>query len=157
MRLLSTSRHSCREFALKTMRRCLVGMCTVHLCGGAVDLRAEGRRDVAWSGLASLVTGAPEHLQRVADTYEAGTGPFVEIIPIEPTVVAQLKQALALMEEAPLPEHLIEAAEWLGKSEAARGKALRGLLRAASRVVRSRGPVSVLPSDEPFPRFRSPA
>jgi hypothetical protein len=73
---------------------------------------------------------------------------------IEPSLVALLKEALAVMEERPLPEHLAGAADWLGKSEAARGKALRGLLRTASRVVRSRGPRRALP-DEPFPRFSS--
>lgn len=73
---------------------------------------------------------------------------------IEPSLVALLKQALAVMEEGPLPEHLADAADWIGQSEAARGKALRGLLRVASRVVRSRGPRRALPH-EPFPRFSS--
>ena len=73
---------------------------------------------------------------------------------LEPSLVALLKQALAVMEERPLPEHLADAADWIGKSEAARGKALRGLLRAASRVMRSRTPQRARP-DEPFPHFSS--
>jgi len=73
---------------------------------------------------------------------------------IEPRLVALLKQALSIMEEKPLPEHLADAAEWIGKSDAARGKAFRGLLRAASRVIRSRGPHRAQ-QDEPFPRFSS--
>jgi len=73
---------------------------------------------------------------------------------IEPSLVAQLKQALAVMGDRPVPEHLADAANWIGKSDAARGKALRGLLRTASRVVRSRGPQRPMPM-EPFPRFSS--
>lgn len=72
----------------------------------------------------------------------------------EPSLVAQLRGALAAAEERALPPHLSEAAEWLGRSEAARGKALRGLLRVASRVVHSRGPLREA-SPEPFPRFSS--
>lgn len=72
----------------------------------------------------------------------------------EPSLVALLKRALAASKERALPEHLTSPADWLGRSEAARGKALRGLLRAASRVVRSRGPHRELPV-EPFPRFSS--
>lgn len=74
--------------------------------------------------------------------------------PLDPSLVSLLKQALAHQAERPLPEHLADAAEWLGRSEAARGKALRGLLRTASRILRSRGALPGLP-DEPFPRFRS--
>ncbi|MDJ0786968.1 MAG: hypothetical protein QNK05_09205 [Myxococcota bacterium] len=74
--------------------------------------------------------------------------------PLEPSLVALLKQALADREAQPLPEHLEDAAEWVGRSETGRGRALRGLLRAASRVVHSRGDVTPLP-DEPFPRFSS--
>jgi hypothetical protein len=74
--------------------------------------------------------------------------------PLEPSLVALLRRALAGMNERPLPPHLTDAAEWLARSEASRGKALRGLLRAASRVARSRGPRRDLPA-EPFPRFSS--
>lgn len=74
--------------------------------------------------------------------------------PLQPGVVALLKQALGALEAPPLPTHLDDAAEWVGASEAARGKALRGLLRAASRVMRSRGPLRERPQ-RPFPRFSS--
>ncbi len=73
---------------------------------------------------------------------------------VEPSLVGSLKQALALLEDAPVPEHLVDAADWVGRSEAARGKALRGLLRTASRVARSRPSIRT-PPDAPFPRFRS--
>ena len=74
--------------------------------------------------------------------------------PLDPSLVHLLKEALAACEARPLPAHLSDASEWLGRSEAARGKALRGLLRAASRIVRSRGPRREQPH-EPFPRFSS--
>ncbi len=73
---------------------------------------------------------------------------------LEPSLVALLKRALAAMEERPLPPHLAAAADWLAQSEASRGKALRGLLRAASRVAHSRAPRRERPA-EPFPRFSS--
>jgi hypothetical protein len=73
---------------------------------------------------------------------------------IDPTLVALLREALAPLESRPLPEHLEDASEWLGASEAARGRALRGLLRAASRVARSRSVRRETPP-EPFPRFAS--
>jgi hypothetical protein len=76
--------------------------------------------------------------------------------PLEPTLVAQLGHALAAMEERSVPSHLIDAADWIGQSERARGKALRGLLRTASRIVRSRGPLRQ-PAPQPFPRFSSEA
>lgn len=73
---------------------------------------------------------------------------------LDPGLVALLCEALAMLPAAPLPEHLADAAEWIGRSEAERGKALRGLLRTASRVVRS---VGARPELEPerFPRFSS--
>ena len=74
--------------------------------------------------------------------------------PIHPVVVVLLRKALASMESREVPDHLEDAVDWLGESEAARGRALRGLLRTASRVVRSRGPIRERPP-EPFPRFSS--
>ena len=74
--------------------------------------------------------------------------------PIDPTLVTLLRDALALPACEPLPPHLGDVAEWVGRSEAARGKALRGLLRTASRVLRSRGPLRELPT-QAFPRFSS--
>lgn len=73
---------------------------------------------------------------------------------LEPGLVALLREALALLEAEPVPEHLEDAAEWIGRSQAERGKALRGLLRTASRIVRSAG-ARREPDEPPFPRFRS--
>ena len=72
----------------------------------------------------------------------------------DPSLVALLKRALAPIEESALPEHLADVADWIGRSEASRGKALRGLLRAGSRVARSRGPRRMA-SGARFPRFSS--
>jgi hypothetical protein len=74
--------------------------------------------------------------------------------PIDPTFVTLLRDELTLRASEPLPPHLSEVAEWVGRSEGARGKALRGLLRTASRVLRSRGPLRE-PPREVFPRFSS--
>lgn len=53
-----------------------------------------------------------------------------------------------------LPEHLEDVVDWVGRPEAVRGRALRGLLRTASRVVRSRSGLRE-PVEEPYPRFSS--
>lgn len=73
---------------------------------------------------------------------------------IEPGLVALLREALGMLEAERLPEHLEDAAEWVGRSQAERGKALRGLLRTASRIVRSTGARREL-DERPFPRFHS--
>lgn len=75
---------------------------------------------------------------------------------IEPGLVALLREALGMLEAERLPEHLVDAAEWVGRSQAERGKALRGLLRTASRIAHSTGPRRD-PEERPFPRFRSRA
>ena len=74
--------------------------------------------------------------------------------PLDPTLVGLLRDALELRAAEPVPQHLRDVVEWLGRSEAVRGKALRGLLRTASRVLRSRGSLRE-PPPQPFPRFRS--
>jgi hypothetical protein len=72
---------------------------------------------------------------------------------VDPGLVALLRDALGMLEAEPLPEHLEDAAQWVGRSQAERGKALRGLARTASRIARSAGS---RPRHEPqarFPRF----
>lgn len=56
-----------------------------------------------------------------------------------------------------LPEHLHDAASWIGRSQAERAKALRGLLRTASRIALSAGRRAEAEPPQPFPRFRSRA
>ena len=73
---------------------------------------------------------------------------------LDPTLVTLLRGALELLASEPLPSHLNDVAEWVGQPEAVRGRALRGLLRTASRVLRSRGPLREPPA-QIFPRFNS--
>jgi hypothetical protein len=75
---------------------------------------------------------------------------------LDPTLVALLQEARVGLPKEPVPEHLRDVVDWLGRSESARGKALRGLLRTAGRILSSRGPVRERPP-EPFPRFCSRA
>jgi hypothetical protein len=75
---------------------------------------------------------------------------------VEPGLVALLREALGMLEAEPMPEHLGDAVDWIGRSQQERGKALRGLLRTASRITRSVGPRRE-PEPLAFPRFRSRA
>ena len=74
--------------------------------------------------------------------------------PLQPSLVGLLREALARRDSRPLPSHLDDAAEWLGATEAERGKTLRGLLRAAGRALQSRGPLRTAPRPR-FPRLNS--
>jgi hypothetical protein len=73
---------------------------------------------------------------------------------LDPGLVGLLKTALEPLPSEPLPSHLEEAAEWIGQSEREHGRALRGLLRAADRVLQSRGFLRTRPRAI-FPRFSS--
>jgi len=74
----------------------------------------------------------------------------------DPVLVSLLRGLLEPLPAEPVPEHLADAAEWVGRHEAARGRALRGLLRTADTIVRSREPVRTPPAER-FPRFASRA
>lgn len=71
-----------------------------------------------------------------------------------PLFVRLLRDALGALPEAPIPPRLAEAAEWLGADPAARGRALRDLLRLSDRIVRSRR-LARSRRRRRFPRFRS--
>ncbi len=79
---------------------------------------------------------------------------------VEPTMARLLIQALAHSQvlagrsDDALPEHLESALEWVGRPESVRGRALRGLLRTASRVAQSRRGLREQ-TVEPFPRLHS--
>jgi hypothetical protein len=73
---------------------------------------------------------------------------------LEPTLVRLLETALQGLESRAVPAHLMDAAEWIGQPERERGAALRGLLRTADRILRSRPPLRT-PRQETFPRFSS--
>ena len=96
---------------------------------------SEQRRDPAARGLIALLQrgGAPD-----------------------PVLVSLLRELLGRVPAEPIPEHLADAAEWVGQPDTARGRALRGLLRTADRILRSRAPVRTA-EHQPFPRFASEA
>jgi hypothetical protein len=73
---------------------------------------------------------------------------------LEPTLVQLLRTALQRLDAHAVPAHLVDAAEWIGQPERDRGEALRGLLRTADRILRSRPPLRT-PRQETFPRFSS--
>jgi hypothetical protein len=78
---------------------------------------------------------------------------------LDPVLASLLRAALARQPAEPVPEHLAEAAEWLGAGPAERGRALRGLLRLYDRIRRSRPPRPPRPERprRTFPRFSSAA
>ncbi|HEX5065518.1 MAG TPA: hypothetical protein VFY49_05350 [Myxococcota bacterium] len=73
---------------------------------------------------------------------------------LDPALAHLLREALAAQPAAPPPDALQEASEWIGASDALRGRALRDLLRVSDRIVRSRAPVQERPQAR-FPRIRS--
>lgn len=73
---------------------------------------------------------------------------------LSPVLVALLRDLLSDLPSEPLPEHLVDAKDWLGLTEAERGQALRGLLRTGDRIAQARGPVRSR-HREAFPRFSS--
>lgn len=73
---------------------------------------------------------------------------------LDPTLVGLLRDALERLDARPIPEHLADAADWIGQPERERGAALRGLLRTADRILRSRQTVREHEPDT-FPRFSS--
>jgi hypothetical protein len=73
---------------------------------------------------------------------------------LEPTLVHLLARALERLDSRAVPAHLEDAAEWIGQPERERGTTLRGLLRTADRILRSRPPLRA-PRQESFPRFAS--
>lgn len=108
---------------------------------------------------AALTTQARERGIPVA---ERGTPPEARRLlarlrhgdPVSPLLVGLLRTALDGLPSQPLPPHLADVADWVGEPEVERGRALRGLLRTASRVHRSRSAVRDRPV-ESFPRFSS--
>jgi hypothetical protein len=74
--------------------------------------------------------------------------------PLDPTLAAALREALARLPEAPVPEPLAEVAEWVGASASERGASLRELLDLYGRIADSR-PARRRREGERFPRFSS--
>jgi len=74
--------------------------------------------------------------------------------PIDPVLVGVLREQLDARRTAPVPDELGDVVEWIGASDAERGRALRDVLRLYDTIARSR---EALPEPErepePFPRF----
>ncbi len=138
-----------RQYTLATFKKVL----TPEVLEDAAA-RAQRPFDAQALVVSARVRGIPVTPQRTWATARRLLRELRDGRSLEPSLVALLKRALVAMEERPLPPHLADAADWLAQSEASRGKALRGLLRAASRVAHSRGPRREPPA-EPFPRFSS--
>jgi hypothetical protein len=68
---------------------------------------------------------------------------------IDPVLVTQLRDALAALPAAPAPDALADVAEWVGASDAERGRTLRELLAVADRVLAGRPKLR----ERPRPRF----
>ena len=75
---------------------------------------------------------------------------------LDATLVHLLRTALDGLASRSLPDHLAAAADWVGQPERERGAALRGLVRTADRILRSRAPLRMR-DEEHFPRFHSDA
>ena len=73
---------------------------------------------------------------------------------LDPVLTGLLVEALAIQPATATPDHLAEATEWIGRSEAERGRALRGLTRTASRISKGRERIRAT-HEAPFPRFES--
>ena len=74
--------------------------------------------------------------------------------PIDPAIAGLLLRALENARTASVPEHLADAAEWIGASKSERGAALRELLDAFGRIAASRPPRRARP-EASFPHFSS--
>lgn len=74
--------------------------------------------------------------------------------PIDPVMAGLLLRALDGVATAPVPEHLADAAEWIGASPGERGAALRDLLDTFGLIAASRPAVRTRPTKR-FPGFSS--
>lgn len=144
-----TTRSGPRQYALARFRDVLTPE-VLERAAEAAQRPFDARKLIA----SARSRGIPVSLRRTHTAARQLLGELRAGHVLEPGLAALLKHALSMLEERPVPEHLVDAAEWIGRSEVARGKALRGLLRTASRVVRSRAPQRER-SEEPFPRFSS--
>jgi hypothetical protein len=74
--------------------------------------------------------------------------------PLDPALAAVLREALARLPAAPVPETLADVADWLGASASERGRSLRELLDLYGRIADSRS-IPRAPDREHFPHFSS--
>ena len=118
------------------------------------EQRAERPFDRQAVGARARALGLPVTRRRRHPEARALLAALQRGVRLDPRLVTLLRDALAPLPAEPLPEHLADAAEWIGRPEAERGRALRGLLRAAGRVLASR-PALRQRDEARFPRFRS--
>ena len=140
-----------RQYLLASFR----GVLTPELLDRA-EARARRPFDRAVVMARARAMGIPVTQRRCFPEARALLGTLQRGAGLDPRLVTLLRAALEPLPAAPVPEHLTEAAEWIGQPEAERGRALRGLLRTADRILRSRGPLPT-PPRERFPRFSSEA
>jgi len=74
--------------------------------------------------------------------------------PVDPRLVALLREALQRAASAPLPEDVADVADWIGASDRERGVALHDLLGLAERILAAT-PERRLAPELAFPRFSS--
>ncbi len=98
--------------------------------------------------------GIPVSPQRRQDDARRLAGRLARGEPLDATLVGLLRSLLADRPVAELPEHLADVRDWLGASEAERGRTLRGLLRTADLILGSRSALRTRPR-RAFPRFSS--
>lgn len=98
--------------------------------------------------------GIPIALRRDEPELRAAIARLRSDEPIDPVLLAALRDALRIHNVVPLPEDSAEIALWIGASDEARSDALRGLLRASDRIVRAR-PARRAREEKAFPRFSS--
>ena len=73
---------------------------------------------------------------------------------LDARLAALLREQLAALPADLVPADLADAAEWIGASDAERGRALRDVLRLYDAISQSREPVRAAPAPR-FPRFAS--
>jgi len=71
---------------------------------------------------------------------------------LDPVLVRLLTEHLADRNSAPVPDDATDVVEWIGASDAERGRALRDVLRLYDQIARSRAPVRSS-REERFPKF----
>ncbi len=71
---------------------------------------------------------------------------------LDPLLAGVLRDRLDARQAMPVPDGLADVIEWIGASDAERGRALRDVLRLSDTIVRSRGPVREREARR-FPRF----
>ncbi len=138
-----------RQFVLASFR----GVLTPEVLDQAQE-RAQRPFDRERLVARARATGIPVNPRRSCPEARQLVGILQRGGALSPTLATLLRALLNEMPSEPLPEHLMDAKDWLGLTETERGRALRGLLRTGDRIAQARGPLRSRPH-EVFPRFSS--